>query len=112
MHPTPPLATPSAGAEAALRRFFVERYALYNTPGPLLKLVLPRGAHLWSGTITHAPWPMHRAKLLAYGGFCSGIGVLAAVGLHELVDGQACIAHASEGVGPIEFFWQGSCVTT
>ena len=99
----------AAAAEAGLCRFFVERYALYNTPGPLLRLLMPRGARLWSGTITHEPWPMRRATLLAYGSFCSGTGVLAvAGGLHELVVGGACIAHASRGVGPVEFFWSGT----
>lgn len=101
--------TVRADRDAALGRFFVERYALYNEPSPLLRLFMPRGASLWYGTITHEPWPLRKAKLLAYGGFCSGVGILASVGLAEIVTGGA-IAHTSSGVGPIEFFWQGQAV--
>lgn len=94
------------GAEAALSRFFVERYALYNEPGPLLRLLMPQHSRLWAGTITHEPWPVQRARLIAYGGICSKSGVLSALGLSEIVQG-GCIAHTSRGVGPVEFFWQG-----
>ena len=58
-------------ADAALGRFFVERYVLYQPPGPLLRLFLPSGSRLWAGAITHAPWPLRRATLVAYGGMCS-----------------------------------------
>ena len=39
-------------ADAALGRFFVERYVLYQPPGPLLRLLLPSGSRLWAGAIT------------------------------------------------------------
>ncbi len=94
-------------ADAALGRFFLERYVLYCPPGPLLRLFLPSGSRLWAGAITHAPWPLRRAKLVAYGGMCSAAGVLSAVGLSELVQG-ASVAHTSSGVGPIEFVWRGA----
>ena len=90
--------------EAELGRFFVERYALYNTPGPLLRLVMG-ASRLWSGVITHEPWPLRRVRLVAHEGLCSSL--LSSVGLSELVRGGDGIAHASSGVGPIEFFWQG-----
>lgn len=96
-----------SGADAALATFFVERYALYNRPGPVLRCIMPRHSRLWTGSITHAPWPVQRARLMAYGGFCSKDGVLSALGLSELVQG-ACVAHMSSGVGPIEFFWSGA----
>ena len=83
------------------------RLTLYNPPGPLLRLLLPSGSRLWAGAITHAPWPLRRAKLVAYGGMCSAAGVLSAVGLSALVQG-ASVAHTSSGVGPIEFVWRGA----
>ena len=86
----------------ALGRFFVERYALYNEPGFLLRhLVLRRGARLWHGTITHEPWPLQRAHLREFDS-----SVLEAAGLAELVCGDP-VAHASAGVGPVTFYWQG-----
>ena len=97
----------SARQALARGRFFVERYVLYQPPGPLLRLFLPSGSRLWAGAITHAPWPLRRAKLVAYGGMCSAAGVLSAVGLSERVQG-ASIAHTSSGVGPIEFVWRGA----
>ena len=94
-------------ADAALGRFFVERYALYNVPGPLMRLVMPSGSRLWSGTITHEPWQLRKARLIAYGGLCSSVGVLSAAGLADLVVGGASVAHASSGVGPVQFYWHG-----
>ena len=106
-----PLPEPDAPADDdQLGRFFVERYALYCTPGPLLRMFMSADSRLWCGTITHAPWPLRRARLRAFGGICSSVGVLTAVGLSELVladGGGGPIAHASSGVGPIEFFWRG-----
>lgn len=93
--------------DAALGRFFVERYALYNVPGPLLRLLMPSGSRLWSGTITHEPWPLRKARLIAYGGICSSVGVLSAAGLADLVLGGKPMVHASRGVGPISFYWHG-----
>ena len=84
----------------------MERYALYQAPGPLLRLFLPSGTRLWHGTITHPPWPVRRARLTAWQGFAAKLGVLNAAGLAELTTG-AFIAHASSGVGPVEFFWRG-----
>ena len=44
----------------ALGRFLVERYALYNEVGPLLRLLLCLPSQkLWRGDITHEPWPLH-----------------------------------------------------
>lgn len=113
-------ATDAADADAdLLGRFFVERYALYNPAGPLLRLLamIPRlwkkrssssSSNLWTGTITHEPWPLTKARLIAYGGICCKGGVLAALGLSELVQGgRPVLAHASSGVGPIDFFWRG-----
>jgi uncharacterized protein YqjF (DUF2071 family) len=95
----------------ALGRFLVERYALYNAPGRLLRtLVVRSGASVWCGTITHAPWPLRRARLVQWQS-----SVLEAAGLASLVrrsgPDHACVpavVHASSGVGPIEFFWRGS----
>ena len=98
----PPTARPTRRSAA-----FSWNRALYQPPGPLLRLFLPSGSRLWAGAITHAPWPLRRAKLVAYGGMCSAAGVLSAVGLSELVQG-ASVAHTSSGVGPIEFVWRGA----
>ena len=62
-------------------------------------------SNLWTGTITHEPWPLTKARLIAYGGICCKGGVLSALGLSELVQGgRPVLAHASSGVGPIDFF--------
>ena len=58
-----PLPEPDAPADDdQLGRFFVERYALYCTPGPLLRMFMSADSHLWCGTITHAPWPLRRVQ--------------------------------------------------
>ena len=91
-------------ANDALGRFFVERYTLYNPTGRLLRLLMRPGATLWHGSITHEPWPLSRAEVLAF----DARGLLAAIGLDHLVGGQEdCVAHASSGVGSIVFYWQG-----
>ena len=57
--------TPETDGEVASEaEFFLERYCLYNLGGPFLRgVALPRGASLWRGTITHAPWPVRRAEV-------------------------------------------------
>lgn len=89
-------------ADDALGRFLVERYALYNAPGLLLRMLMRSGAAVWCGTITHAPWPLRRARLVQWES-----NVLESVGLASCCHGGA-VAHASSGVGPIEFFWRGA----
>ena len=89
-------------SDDALGRFFVERYAHYNPTGRLLRCILGDGASLWHGLITHEPWPLHDAKLTSF----EGDSLLAALGLSTLVRGPT-VAHASRGVGPINFFWGG-----
>ena len=91
--------------DAALGRFFAERYALYCTPGPLLRCFMGSSAPLWCGTITHEAWPLVRARLVHWEGSRS---VLAAVGLDDLVKTDSPpVVFCSRGVGPIEFFWRG-----
>lgn len=91
--------------EDSLGRFLVERYSLYNGSGPLLRWLL-RVGQLWGGTITHVPWPLKRARLLAWHST-----VLQAAGLGDLVldaEQKPSVVHCSDGVGPIDFFWRGS----
>ena len=91
----------------ALGGFLVERYCLYNAPGPLLRgLVMRRGAALWHGVITHEPWPLKRAALAHWES-----SALEAAGLASIVCGEP-IAHASRGVGPIDFYWHGEPPTS
>ena len=79
--------------------FFVERYCLYNEAGPLLRAAaMPRAANLWRGSITHAPWPMQRARI------CSlEHSLLDRLGLEPV---GPCRAYFSPGVGAIDFFWE------
>jgi hypothetical protein len=90
--------------DSTLGRFLVERYALYQAPGcALVRLLMRAGATLWCGTITHAPWPLRRARLTHW-----ECGVLEAAGLASVVlGGKTPVVHASSGVGPIHFFWNG-----
>jgi uncharacterized protein YqjF (DUF2071 family) len=83
--------------------FVVERYALYNPAGWLVRWLTRGRTTLWHGSITHAPWPLVQAELLAW----DGERMLAATGLDDIVTGPP-VAHASSGVGPISFFWNGS----
>jgi uncharacterized protein YqjF (DUF2071 family) len=93
----------------SLGPFFVERYTLYNEAGwsaagvlRCLSWLMGFGStSIWSGTITHAPWPLHRVRLLSWSS-----SVLEAVGLSHIVNGEP-VAHCSQGVKSITFFWQG-----
>lgn len=92
----------------ALSSFLVERYALYNPTGPLMRLFRIARTALWGGTITHEPWPMRRASLVSL-----RASVVQAAGLGDLLVGDdgdappAPVVHSSRGVGPIAFFWNG-----
>ena len=91
--------------DTALGKFIVERYSLYQAPGVLLHRLFGVRSPVWCGIITHAPWPLRKAKLLEW-----RTTVLEAVGLADLVEAQAGeepIVHCSVGVGPIDFFWSG-----
>lgn len=93
-------------SDLLLARFLVERYTLYNEPGPLMRLLGAVRCHaqLWSGQITHEPWPLQTAQLLSLNS-----SVIEAAGLDQLVasDAKPAAVHCSKGVGPIDFFWRG-----
>jgi uncharacterized protein YqjF (DUF2071 family) len=89
----------TAGPVAREAAFFVERYCLYNEAGPLLRAAaMPRAARLWRGSITHAPWPVQRARICSLE--------------HSLLDwlglepSGPCRAYFSPGVSAIDFFWE------
>ena len=88
------------GEVASEAAFFVERYCLYNLGGVFLRTVaLPRGAPLWRGSITHAPWPVQRAEVLSIEhSLVRGLGGLK-------ITGQV-LAHFSPGVKDVTFFWE------
>ena len=98
------IGTPETEGEVAREAaFFLERYCLYNSAGPLLRSVaMPRGASLWRGSITHAPWPVQRARVR----LLHHTLVFAQLGLAPAGN---CVAHFSPGVGDIVFFWE-ACV--
>ena len=88
------------GVVASEAEFFVERYCLYNLGGVFLRTAaLPRGATLWRGSITHAPWPVQRADVLSLEhSLVRDLGGLKITG--------DCLAHFSPGVKDITFFWE------
>ena len=85
----------------SLAFYFVERYCLYNRAGFFLRLLgVP---NLWRGSITHAPWPMQKARIMRLHNT-----VLSLVpGMQDaIVSPQNPIAHFSPGVSDIRFYFQ------
>ena len=100
----------------ALAAFLVERYSLYNEPSLLLRLLQQvsraaatclgrsaRGrARYWRGSITHEPWSLRAAELDAFSS-----DLCEAAGLGPLVNGSSPVLHCSQGVGPVDFYFDG-----
>jgi len=95
-------------ADRGLSTFLVERYRLYNTPSLIMR-VLMRGigfeskpSRYWHGSITHAPWPLYRAELENWHST-----MLEALGFEAMVIGPSVTHCSRQGVGPINFYWEG-----
>jgi len=87
------------GDVAAEAAFFLERYCLYNEAGPFLRCIaMPPAATLWRGSITHAPWPVQRARVRLVRQL-----LLEQLGLHAT---GPVLGHYSPGVPDIDFFWE------
>ena len=96
--------TPTPAEEGSLAAFLVERYYLYNEAGIILRsLAMPHGTTLWTGRITHHPWPLQHATLEKWNS-----------SIFEAVEGLADtiidphsdpVVLYSPGVDDIRFWW-------
>ena len=116
---------------SSFEHFLVERYCLYNEPGPVLKLLgwlqklfkpsallekqQIRGKWMWKGSITHEPWPLKQAHLSTwecsvFQGLRNGDFLRTLINQNDNSSGctNQIVAHCSpNGVGPINFYWEG-----
>jgi len=90
------------GADKELAEFICERYSLYNE-GPCGMHPLSRKlGRVWRGDIVHSPWVVQRCACEV-----ERNTMLLPSGLDALVDKTAVQAHASAGVGYVDFFLTG-----
>lgn len=100
-------AAPQPAPAGSLGAFVAERYCLYNTCGPVLRLLLVllsravQAVALWRGSITHEPWPLQPARVTIH----RDNMIETVVGLKPLSD--VPIAHCSHpGVDNIDFYFE------
>lgn len=96
------IATPAQ--KGSLSAFLVERYYLYNEAGVVLRsLGMPHGVNLWTGRITHHPWPLQGVTLERWS---SSIFEAVAGLVDTLIDPLSDpFVMYSPGVDNIRFWW-------